>query len=52
MATSCPTPMKVEFSTRKRALESANRGKSRARLYAYKCVCKAWHITSSPPRNQ
>lgn len=44
----CPTPMKRKYSTRKRALQAANRLHAMGaelRMRAYKCVCHEWHLT-------
>jgi hypothetical protein len=44
----CPHPEKVRYSTKKRALQAANRLHAHGfelRMRPYKCVCHGWHLT-------
>lgn len=52
MSRVCTTPWKHAYATKQRALQSAGRraGKAFARLRAYRCSCRAWHLTSQEER--
>ncbi|MGV9670895.1 MULTISPECIES: hypothetical protein [unclassified Gordonia (in: high G+C Gram-positive bacteria)] len=52
----CPTPDKDAFGSERSAREGIDRitesGRRSLALRCYRCACGAWHITSSPPRDE
>lgn len=51
----CPTPYKDAFGSEAAARDGIERirvhRRAAATLRCYRCQCGAWHITSSPPRD-